>query len=46
LVLNASPADIASLLELSIDTVRVRYRFVARQGIDLLARVKSLLPDR
>jgi len=45
LVLNASPADIASLLGLCIDTVRVRYRFEVRQGIDLLARVKNLLAE-
>jgi predicted GTPase len=43
LVLNASPADIADLLELSLPTVQVRYRFVPGEGVDLLARVRSLL---
>jgi len=43
LVLNASPANIASLLALSLPTVQVRYRFVPGEGVDLLARVRSLL---
>ena len=43
LVLNASPANIADLLELSLPTVQVRYRFVPGEGADLLARVRALL---
>jgi predicted GTPase len=43
-VLNASPANLAVLLELSLPVVRVRYRFAAREGVDLLARVRALLP--
>lgn len=42
-VLNASPASISSLLELSLPTAQVRYSFEPREGIDLLARVRSLL---
>ena len=42
-VLNASPANIASLLALSLPTLQVRYRFVPGEGVDLLARVRSLL---
>lgn len=42
-VLNASPADIASLLELSLPVVQVEYRFVVRQGPDILATVMKLL---
>jgi len=42
LVLNASPASISSLLELSLPTAQVTYRFQAREGVDLLARVRSL----
>jgi predicted GTPase len=42
-VLNASPADIASLLELAIPVVQVRYRFVPREGEDIMARVRALL---
>jgi predicted GTPase len=44
LVLNASPADIARLLDLTVPTVQVSYRFVARKGVDLLARARALLP--
>jgi predicted GTPase len=43
LVLNASPANIATLLDLSLPAVQVRYRFAAREGVDLLARVRALL---
>jgi predicted GTPase len=42
-VLNGSPADIASLLGLKLPVIQVRYRFVPREGADLLARVRSLL---
>jgi predicted GTPase len=42
-VLNASPADIASLLALAIPVVQVRYRFVPREGEDIMARVRALL---
>ena len=45
IVLNASPADIAALLALSLPVVQVSYRFVARQGPDLIAAVKGLLSD-
>jgi predicted GTPase len=44
LVLNASPADIARLLDLAVPTAQVSYRFVAREGADLLARARALLP--
>lgn len=44
-VLNASPADIATLLELSLPVVQVHYRFVARQGPDILAAVMRLITD-
>jgi len=42
-VLNASPADIAGLLQLSLPVVQVGYRFVVRQGVDIVARVRGLL---
>lgn len=42
-VLNASPADIASLLGLSLPVVQVGYRFVVRQGVDIVARARGLL---
>jgi predicted GTPase len=42
-VLNASPADVGSLLNLSIPVVQVRYRFTPREGVDILERVRSLL---
>lgn len=42
-VLNASPADIAGLLQLSLPVVQVRYRFVPGEGVDLVAAVTSLL---
>jgi predicted GTPase len=42
-VLNASPADVGSLLNLSIPVVQVRYRFAPREGVDILARVRDLL---
>ena len=45
LVLNASPANIATLLDLTLPAVQVRYRFVAREGVDLLARVRALLGE-
>jgi predicted GTPase len=44
LVLNGSPADIAGQLELVVPTMQVKYRFVQKSGIDLLARVQNLLP--
>ncbi len=43
LVVNASPADIGSLLKLSLPVVQVRYAFRPRAGIDLLATVSDLL---
>jgi predicted GTPase len=45
LVLNASPANIATLLELSLPVTQVSYRFVVRQGPDILAAVMGLLTD-
>ena len=42
-VINASPADVGSLLNLSIPVVRVRYRFAPREGVDILERVRRLL---
>jgi len=42
-VLNASPADIESLLDLSLPVARVAYRWVPREGADIMARVRSLL---
>ena len=44
LVLNASPADIGRLLDLALPVVPVRYRFVVREGVDIVARVRGLLP--
>ena len=44
LVLNASPADIGRLLDLALPAVPVRYRFVVREGVDIVARVRGLLP--
>jgi predicted GTPase len=41
-VLNASPADIASLLELELPVVQVRYEFSLRRGVDILARVREV----
>jgi predicted GTPase len=41
-VINASPANLSQLLELSLPVAQVRYRFVIRSGIDLLARVCAL----
>ncbi|RLA55800.1 MAG: GTPase [Gammaproteobacteria bacterium] len=45
LVLNASPANIATLLELALPVTQVNYRFVPRQGPDMLAAVMGLLAD-
>ena len=42
-VLNASPANIESLLELSLPVTRVGYQFVPRQGVDILASVKKII---
>jgi predicted GTPase len=42
-VINASPASIPELLELSLPVAQVRYRFVQRSGADLFARVCALL---
>ncbi len=39
LVINGSPADIQGLLELSLPVVQVQYRWVQRQGPDLLEQV-------
>jgi len=44
-VVNASPADIGRLLELSLPVAQVTYRFAPRSGVDLLARVRALLAD-
>lgn len=43
-VINASPANIAELLELSLPVVQVRYGFVPREGVDIFSRVAGLLP--
>lgn len=43
IVLNASPADIATLLELSLPVVQVRYTFKPLAGADILKRVKALM---
>ena len=45
IVLNASPADIAAMLELSLPVVQVSYRFAPLEGVDILARVRALLDD-
>ena len=42
-VINASPASLAELLDLSLTVVQVRYRFVVREGVDLFSRVAGLL---
>lgn len=42
-VINASPADIASLLDLSLPVVKVRYRFTPVTGADILAIVRERL---
>jgi predicted GTPase len=42
LVLNASPANVGSVLELTLPVVQVRYRFVPLGGVDILARVREL----
>jgi len=42
-VINASPSDLGTLLDLALPVVRVRYRFTPRSGADLLAAVKALL---
>jgi predicted GTPase len=44
-VLNASPADVATLLQLSRPVTQVNYRFVVRQGPDIFAAVMGLLTD-
>jgi predicted GTPase len=44
-VINASPANIQQLLELELPVVQVRYHFVIRSGIDLMARVNALLGE-
>ncbi len=38
-VVNGSPANIARLLDLSVPVVRVGYRFVVREGVDIVAQV-------
>jgi predicted GTPase len=42
-VINASPANITELLELSLPVVQVRYGFVPRAGVDIFSRVAGLL---
>jgi predicted GTPase len=44
-VLNASPADVATLLQLSRPVTQVNYRFVVREGPDIFAAVMGLLTD-
>jgi predicted GTPase len=43
LVINASPADIATLLGLSVPVVQVRYRWSQRSGPDVVKAVSALL---
>jgi predicted GTPase len=43
-VINASPADIGELLGASLPVVQVRYRWVARSGVNVLEEVRKLLP--
>jgi predicted GTPase len=43
LVLNASPANVGAVLELTLPVVQVSYRFAPGSGEDLLARVGQLL---
>jgi predicted GTPase len=43
LVINASPADIATLLGLSVPVVQVRYRWFQRSGPDVVKAVSALL---
>ena len=42
-VIDASPADLGGLLDLSVPVVQVRYAFVPREGADLLSRVRAIL---
>jgi predicted GTPase len=42
-VVNASPANLVRLLELTLPVAQVRYRFTPRRGADLLSRVLELL---
>ncbi len=42
LVLNASPANVGAVLELSLPVVQVRYRFVPLSGVDIPAVVREL----
>jgi predicted GTPase len=42
-VVNGSPSDIATLLELNLPVVRVSYRFLQRSGGDILQRTLGLL---
>jgi predicted GTPase len=42
LVLNASPANVGSVLELTLPVLQVRYRFVPLSGVDILASVTAL----
>jgi predicted GTPase len=46
LILNASPAHLAGLLELSVPVVQVSYRFVIRRGADILARAMQLAQQK
>jgi predicted GTPase len=45
LVLNASPADIESLLDLSLPVAQVQYQWVQREGTDVLGLVRDLLVE-
>jgi predicted GTPase len=42
-VIDASPADLGGLLELTVPVVQVRYEFVPREGADLMSRVRAIL---
>jgi predicted GTPase len=42
-VINASPADLASLLDLSVPVVQVSYTFRPGKGVDILSKVLALL---
>ena len=42
-VIDASPADLGALLDLSVPVVQVRYTFTPLDGADLVSRVRALL---
>jgi predicted GTPase len=43
LVINGSPAQLEDLLELSLPVAQVRYRWVQREGPDVLERVRAYI---